>query len=612
MRKILPVLLLILCASSALGKSIVSDSQLKELAAQRTWLKLLYFDPDSQQSDVLSDDYFLSEQGKISPEAELAATIAAYDQPFPDDPNTHPVCRFPARYMWLSQQIELENYQTIHPKCEALWRSVEKTPIDSISLMSVAGYLGNPASSFGHSFLKLNKHSVIANSNLFDLAISYGADVPDNENIFFYIYRGLFGKYTAGFTDKYFYHQDLVYSKNELRDIWEYELDLTKEKVFFFQLHVWEIMGKKFKYLFLNKNCGYEVTRMVEIVLEDDLVTSASVWFAPIETFHKLVEIDQTKGVIRKITYHPSEQQKVYKQYQDLNRAEKHVVSMLVHSGMLVDQTDYRQLNDDEKIHTLNFIITYYDYLRVKDGNSDRYDKLKQKALIQRFGLPVKRERVFQFDNISDPHDNDKPSVLFGGFNTTGRQGNYLSIGYTPYALRSLGQNNLNGDELTVLESEVGFTENSPFLKKIDVIRIRRYNRYHIPLGSDSGLSWRLDLSYENVDIARNQFDAVLDGGVGKSWVLTPQIMLTGLLTASLHSRGSPVMVTPEISARVDMKRAKLLVRLQKEFDIFTHQSRFQTQINSNIKIKKDIDLFVDYYHSDSYQLSAGLRYYFY
>ena len=42
-----------------------------------------------------------------------------------------------------------------------------------------------------------------------------------------YIVKGLSGFYEAGFSDKYFYNQDLTYTDTEFRDMWEYKLNLT-------------------------------------------------------------------------------------------------------------------------------------------------------------------------------------------------------------------------------------------------------------------------------------------------------------------------------------------------------------------------------------------------
>lgn len=127
--------------------------------------------------------------------------------------------------------------------------------------------MSNPASTFGHSLIKLNNKE----SGLFDTSINYGALVPDNENMLRYIYQGLTGGYQAGFSDKYFYEQDLMYSNKEYRDMWEYKLNLTQEEKDLIILHLYEIITRKFDYYFLSRNCGYRVSEIINLVSKKKL-----------------------------------------------------------------------------------------------------------------------------------------------------------------------------------------------------------------------------------------------------------------------------------------------------------------------------------------------------
>jgi hypothetical protein len=67
----------------------------------------------------------------------------------------------------------------------------------SASLIFASGYLGNPASMFGHVFLKFNGES---EDGLLDNTFSYGAKVPDNENKLVYITKGILGGYQGKFS----------------------------------------------------------------------------------------------------------------------------------------------------------------------------------------------------------------------------------------------------------------------------------------------------------------------------------------------------------------------------------------------------------------------------
>ena len=274
--------------SNSLKYDIKNNSTLDELSTQKTWQRLLYFKNDT--SEVITKNFFLSKEN-FSLRSELISTINNYETIDYGDFNNSPRCKFPARYYWLSKFIDLPNYQIIDSRCTKLsnWKTIKET--SSISIMLVSGYLGNPASTFGHSFLKLNSTHSTNKNDLFDLSINYGALVPDNEPIIKYIFKGIFGGYEAGFSDKYFYTQDLVYSNTEFRDIWDYELNISKEEQKLLLLHLWEIVGKKFKYYFLDKNCGYRVSQILELILNKDIVNNKSdSWYIPVETFNFLEE----------------------------------------------------------------------------------------------------------------------------------------------------------------------------------------------------------------------------------------------------------------------------------------------------------------------------------
>lgn len=609
--KTLLFIFLIIYSPSVFGSDNENDV-LSTLSHERTWLKLLYYDEAAQQSDVVADEYFLSEKGRTDPLEELKATIKAYDEPFVGDPNEHAVCRFPARYHWLNKKVGLIGYQPVHPKCDNLRKSTDHTPIDSISLIFVSGYLGNPASSFGHSFLKLNNRNETSN-NLFDLSVSYGADVPENENIFAYMYKGLFGKYVAAFKDKYFFSQDLVYSSNEFRDIWEYELNLPDEKISFFQLHLWEILGKKFQYLFLNKNCGYEVSKMAEVILDQEVAESARVWFAPVETFHALAEMNSSGGVIKQRVYHPSEQKKVYKRYQELSAAEKEAAVYLVNNDMEDPAGTYGALNNVEKTNIINFAIAYYNYLLVKERGEKEYERLKKKALMARFSLPPQRESELRFAGTMAPDYNDKPSVLSVNFNTSQKGSDYFSIGFTPYAIRSTGRNNLNGDELAVLETEVGFSFEKPFLREFNLISIKQFDRYSIPLKDEMRFSWQLKVAVENVDMEKGRYDAFVKGGMGKTWTLDDRLLAYAMLNVSAHSYRQQIVVAPEIGMRLDFGKAKVMAAFESGFDAANKRPHQAAKITSNVKIGKDLALFLQYTNREDepYRITSGVQHFF-
>jgi len=210
--------------------------------------------------------------------------------------------------------------------------------------------------------------------------------VPEDENVFLYMYRGLFGEYQANISGKYFYSDDLVYSSTEFRDIWEYELRLTEQQLLFFQLHIWEILGHQFQYYFLHRNCGYELSRMLEVVIDDDLVNSADFYFLPIETFYSLSEISPEKSLLGDVIYHPSEQKVVHEHYQRLTDREKQTIEEIMEKDLL-NIALLESLEESRQIEIIDFLLEYHNYLLTREPNNKVYEESKKKLLVKRFGL---------------------------------------------------------------------------------------------------------------------------------------------------------------------------------------------------------------------------------
>ena len=319
----------------------LKNISIDEISSSKQWRQLLYF---NKESEIKDKKYFLSEIGNLDPKAELLATINAYKE---ENSDNDPVCLFPARYYFLSKYISFPKYKKINDGCTNLkkWQPIKNT--DNISLVLVSGYISNPASTFGHSLIKLNNKE----SGLFDTSINYGALVPDNENTLTYIYKGLTGGYEAGFSDKYFYEQDLMYSNKEYRDMWEYKLNLTSEQKDLMLLHLYEVLTRKFDYYFLSRNCGYRVSEILNLVSNEKSINQ-DLWYLRVETFDFLET--KEKELIKSIKYIPSNKKVFNSYFEKLTEKEKLGVKEFIRNNTLLE------LNEEEKIHILDFLLIYY------------------------------------------------------------------------------------------------------------------------------------------------------------------------------------------------------------------------------------------------------------
>ena len=299
-----------------------------ELATHLTWLKLGHYD-STGKSYVISDDFFLSKQGKYSSQSELEATIRAFNS------DAAMQCRFPARYQWLVSQGL--SFRKKDARCEELSNWRDSHPIHSVSLIFASGYMSNPASLYGHMLLKLNRSDDYRNK-LLDYSINFGAIVPDGENGLVYIAKGLFGGYEAGFSDQLYYRHQHNYGEVELRDLWEYTLNLSKEKVTLLSNHIWELMGMKYRYYFADENCAYHIARLVELVTAEGLTQDLSPWVIPSTVFTRLEEINQErKDIVTNISFTPSRESNFHQYQKQLSENQNLIAKEIYYNPDLLD-----------------------------------------------------------------------------------------------------------------------------------------------------------------------------------------------------------------------------------------------------------------------------------
>lgn len=478
----------------------LKKSTIDEISSTKEWHQLLYFDKKSQ---IIDKNYFLSEIGSVDAKAELIATINSYKEQNTDN---DPVCLFPARYYFLSKYIDFPNYKKINDGCIKLkkWQPLNNT--DSISLVLVSGYMSNPASTFGHSLIKLNNKK----SGLFDTSINYGALVPDNENMLTYIYKGLTGGYEAGFSDKYFYEQDLMYSNKEYRDMWEYKLNLSNEQKDLILLHLYEILTKKFNYYFLNRNCGYRVSEIINLVSQEKTINQ-DLWYLPIETFDFL----ETKEnyLINEIKYIPSNKKVFNYYFEKLTKKEKLAVKQFIKDNTFIG------LNEEETINVLDFLLIYYkNTLNIYPDNIDAKYSLR-KVILERFKLKPSKKEITNIETRISPAKNTNPIDFKIGYDKN------LVISFSPYKQNFLDKTNINYDELSFFNLMVQIEDNIR-LKYLDLVKIQKINSEKTELLNDNPYSWKI-----NVGIKEDLY--FITSGVG---YFIDELNMLGMIDLELNS----------------------------------------------------------------------------
>ena len=207
--------LLLLCGASAAAADDI------RLAEDPQWLALVHYRPgvfSGCRGTIDSEDFYLAENGRTDPAAELEATVRLFAQG--DDKDK--ICRFPARYIFLKNKGMVDK---IDVKCEEFDRFKKDLRPAGATLLFTDAYMNNPSSLFGHTLLRID--TARKGTQLLAHGVSYGAFTKGAEGTLLYAVKGLAGGYYGGWTVKPYYDVINMYNNIENRDIWEMKLNFS-------------------------------------------------------------------------------------------------------------------------------------------------------------------------------------------------------------------------------------------------------------------------------------------------------------------------------------------------------------------------------------------------
>ncbi|MCM2268135.1 MAG: DUF4105 domain-containing protein [Elusimicrobiales bacterium] len=255
--------------------AIPPEQELRRLALRQTaakaeawqdkyWLRLVYYEKrffGGYKSHSVNPNFYLSKWGNISPRLELEAAIDGLF--FEGNDDESPECRFPERYLWLREKLGLQSSE-FSRRCEAFneWKASLDT--ESVSLLFAAGYLNNPSTLYGHTFLRLHKRGG-AGADLLDYTVNYAATADADSGLFFAL-KGLAGAYPGQFSTIPYYLKIQEYHNLENRDLWGFPLYLKPHEIDRLMRHCWELGKAAFPYYFFTRNCSWQLMPLLDIV----------------------------------------------------------------------------------------------------------------------------------------------------------------------------------------------------------------------------------------------------------------------------------------------------------------------------------------------------------
>lgn len=491
------------------------------------WLRLLHYNKSifGYVSEADGSAFFVHPDGKTNPDLELRAFAEGLSEVELNEKKSL-VCRFPARVRWLKQHRK--DFKVDDSHCTELNRFRDRLAAKSASVVFSSYYLNNPSSSFGHTFLRLEKAAsseTSTRSELLDTGVNYGAMIGDS-NPFVYAVGGITGFFYGSYNAIPYYYKVREYNDYETRDLWSYQLNLTPAEVEMAVDHIWELGNTLFEYYFLTENCSYHVLTILEVARPSlNLIRHMPrLYIIPSDTLKALALED----IITKITFRPAASTLFYHQL-DLLKPELRTTVMELVDGKSVKMN----LPEKEKALLYDTAISLVDYKYAKEilKQDEKAQAIKQPLLLARSKIPLNSPELNFSPKLSEaPHLGHKSGrVHIDGlrendknFTEVGWRFAYhdfldYDVGYPPRTRIDVMKASLRNDGHHVAIHDAAV---------VDILSLGKWDRYtHSP-------SWKFKLGQWGTrrDSAQLTSDGVA-GGYGYAYhftYLTPYILAHG------------------------------------------------------------------------------------
>lgn len=589
------------------------------------WLKLLHLTGPYQPnmpSEMLGQGFYLSGADTLSPRDELMSSIGAFFEPIDGNADEHFRCQFPARALWIKTRLDSVGVSVADLVCPSFSQWAKLDTLDSIGVVLASGYLGNPASAFGHVLIKANNSAIAGAGELLERSINFGALIPPQEPGLIYVLKGLFGGYVSGFSDQKFYLQDLIYTRTEFRDLWEYHLNLNDDQQALLMGHLWELNGEKFRYYFLKQNCAWRVAELIELVTDTQLRGLKQVYL-PRDLFF---ELSQKKGadgqsIVSQIQTYPSAQRQLFARFEALSAENRTVLNDLL-SSPSPDFAALESLSDDEKINLLDVGLLYFEYkLGGLKGDTDAsalvssYETGKHHWLMARLSLPPRKKKALA-SHVSDlappTSGNDSRLLKVGVTDVEGSQ--LMTLGASAAYADVLGgyAGGLEQMALKVLDVQwVVDRQGQVHWDYFTLVEVEDLNPMSSSLIGEHAKAWRLSLGSKRVeDDCLGCQSAYFGGGLGQSFSFTRDAYFYALAEGEYQHRSDVFDVGFAAGLVLGAKgKNALLVELRGVKDLHDGEVTRQQKAEWSLNIKRNHELRASIRHRDL--TTAGLAYHY-
>jgi hypothetical protein len=528
-------------ASTGYLQQLVNRAEQLELYRQPYWHKLLHYYPDligsGVTSQVDSPVFFIAENGKTDPKAELAATLKLFLAGGVDDTAKEPVaCRFIARYTWLNEQLHFDEDRIPVPVCNRFDTWLQRINPRGMTLIFPTAYMNNPSSMFGHTLLRIDARGQTEKTRLLAYSANFAANTGNDGGVLFAV-KGLLGGYPGAFSIAPYYLKVREYNDLENRDIWEYELNFTVDETRRMLRHLWELRGVYFNYFFFDENCSYHLLALLQTARPGLDLTGGFDWFAiPSDTVKKVVA---EQGLVRKTTYRPSRYAELKVAFNHLTDDEANLVNRLATGDLDVKHQSLQAIPLRERAQLLELAYELLNYRMQKDGDpTNTLASRGQQLLLARSEIDV----IADVQKITAPkyrpdqgHGSSQMSLIAGEIQHEG----YLDLQYRPayHDLMDPDAGYLPGAQImffnTVFRAKAGNVRVEEFTA-VDIVSLNPRSQLQ------NSMSFKFNAGADRLYLTKGHQPLALrlNGGLGWSWPVANHSVSYLLMESTLDLSG--------------------------------------------------------------------------
>lgn len=398
-------------AESSAEEVIHQALQLK-LDSDQQWWNLLNYRRDfywEKRSQADSPLFFFAQDGKADPQEELKEFIRAIYNPAvlrkaPDaDLKERAQCIFPGRFIYLKRKLPGVVWPTV--TCQRFENFRGILDAHSATYVFSSYYMNNPASAYGHSFLRLNRGTFASSERKYEL-IDFGvgfSGVPEGATPASYAIMGLLGFFQGRFEVLPYYFKVREYNNFESRDLWEYDLDLNQDEVDLLVAHIYELQQAHFDYWYFTENCSYRILAAFDAVRPSlNFIPRTKRAILPGDT---MTMVHDVPNFVKRVSYRPSGRATFQTRFDSLSTSEKKKIAGFIENENPVELV--AGVSEKEKQELLDTAMDYVDFKYAADVLHDKgQNKLKKEILIARseVGL-VSPELVVPTPTLDAPHE---------------------------------------------------------------------------------------------------------------------------------------------------------------------------------------------------------------